>query len=54
MKELIVELTAILIIGGLVGFAMSQHTDGAVLSLGIAAIAGIAGYAIPRKPKQGG
>jgi len=57
MKEIIVPLTAMLCIVGLEVVAVLNHIDGALLSLAIAAVAGLGGYEIKvlrekvKKPK---
>ena len=53
MKDWIVSIVAIAAIGGLVAFALSKEIDGALMSLGVAAIAGIAGYTVPKRAKKG-
>lgn len=44
-----IPLVAILVIGGMETTAVIKGVDGALFSVAIAAIAGIAGYAIPRR-----
>jgi len=51
LKDWRVSITAILAIMVLEGFALYQGIDNALLSIAVAAIAGIAGYAIPIRKK---
>ncbi|GAI02702.1 unnamed protein product [marine sediment metagenome] len=51
-KEIIVEVVAILAIAGLITVAMLQGINGVLLSIGTAAIAGLAGYTIPKIKKK--
>jgi len=53
MKDWIVCIVAIMVIGGLVAFAVSRGLNGSLMSLGVAAIAGIAGYVIPKRSRGG-
>ncbi len=56
MREYIIPLIGILAITGIVLGALSQGIDGAVMSMGIALVAGIAGYkasTIKGKRKKG-
>ncbi len=46
MTGWIIPTVAIVCIAGLVAFALSQGIDGAVMSSGIALIAGIGGYTV--------
>lgn len=52
MKDWIVSVVAIAVIGGLIAFAISRGIDGALMSLGVAAIAGVAGYVVPKRAKK--
>jgi len=58
MKEIIVPITAMLCIVGLEVVAVMNNIDGAILSLAVAAVAGLGGYEIKvlrektKKPKQ--
>jgi len=51
LKDWRVSIAAILAIMVLEGFALYQGIDNALLSIAVAAIAGIAGYAIPIRKK---
>lgn len=53
MKEWIVPIAAILAIVAIVLYATSQGIDGAFMSIGVATVAGIAGYIIPKRAKGG-
>ena len=50
-KGWLVVITAILAISGLIAYVLSQNQDGALLSVGIAFIAGLAGYSMPARFK---
>ncbi len=54
MKECILSLGAIIVIGLIIGYALSLGHDGGLVQLAIAAIAGLAGYQIARRPGNGG
>ena len=53
MKDIYVSLAAICGIVALEVVALINQVDGALLSIAVAAIAGIAGYTIPRRVKKG-
>ena len=53
MKDIYVSLAAICGIVALETLALVNGVDGAILSLAVAAIAGIAGYTVPRRVKKG-
>lgn len=49
MKAWIVQVVAILTIGGLVAYALHEGHNGATYSTGFTIIGGIAGYAIAKR-----
>lgn len=49
MKKTAVIITAILVIGGLLAYALHLRIDGLLLAGGVAVIAGLAGYVAPHK-----
>jgi len=53
MRGVYVSLAAICGIVALEIVALINQVDGALLSIAVAAIAGIAGYTIPRKTRKG-
>ena len=53
MKDIYVSIAAIAGIVALEIVALLNQVDGALLSLAVAAIAGIAGYTIPKRVKKG-